>query len=370
VRLGSIDGVRVVSAILVVFHHFPSVDKGIGGNRRILSHITSYQETFWGYVLLIPVGPGKIAVQTFLIMSGIVSTYPCWRTGTINSYEKSLLKRFGRLALPVLPVQLVHLILYSLGYAYGNFSRFPSADSVRRSYTAGISSIFASELNGALWVLPYFLFAPVVSFAVQYPALKLRPQARIAWYLLCLLYLGGNFSDEKTVSEYFSVVVGVILSDVFSNRATSNSDFLKVGVLISFATLFFPWLPGEFYAHKLSQVICAASFILLAQFWGPLNLAMDNVVMQTLSKYTYQLYIWHLVVLNTFAASVTPKASAFQEKLFVYVVAYLIVFVVAFVSYWIIEVPCGRMVTSMVRWFTNDALNQRGNRYKPVPVQV
>eukprot|EP00121_Abeoforma_whisleri_P016435 Awhi_evm1s15083 len=318
--INSLSGVRTLSALVVIFHHISALDSSMSEGRTqrsLQAMIDSSNQNLWEWLLLVGAGPGSV---------------------------------------------------------------------VKNSFSQGLPSIFASQLSGSLWILEALFFAPFISLALQLPILGAAKKVRSLWYIGCLVYLIGNGYNPRTISAYFPVLVGVIFADLYSNgfslnvqQQSKNNNALVyshnhsgIDILpkvyrysILFLSVFFlcmPWFSSPFYAHSFSLVMCACAFVFLALFWEPVRASMDNGFFSRGAKYTYSLYIWHLLVLNTFGASVVPYFNTFLGKVFAYVAAYLATFLVTYVAYIYIEAPINRVIDSqMENILVNDDLRKMKN---------
>lgn len=355
----------------------PEKPVSVSVSRQLTS---SYQQSFWGYLLMFGIGPGKIAVETFLIVTGMVFSlklkqYRYEEKATtklriLARYQQSLLKRFPRLAFPVVPVQVVHLLLYRLGLAYGNYNKFPKPENIWKSLTVGLEGVFASDLNGALWVLKIFLFAPFFILAVEFTTFQLVPSRRRFVYLFYLVFLSGNIVAEQTISPYLSVFIGNLLvefqlahsalsseSSPSTGRSLVRNSMPKSYLLVALLLFSTPWIPW-FYGHLYSRICCATGFTFLGMFFPPLRRVLQLSFWDKLSKYTFQLYLWHLVVFNFFGATMIPVLRQLIETsvgsfMFATVVLYLLAILsallVAYCAYYLIERPSEAMVLRIER---------------------
>ena len=353
----SIHGVRVIAALAVVVHHFGAlnvdfqapVNNGVG--RRL-------NELPWAVAYIAGVGPGNIAVETFLTVAGFVAAYTTWSKGGVaQSYEKRLFKRYFRIAIPLIPVHLVNGLLFHFGLTHGNYARTPSREEVASSYRVGLFRfIYASDLNGALWIVEEFFLAPFVAAAVQLPVLRLLPLYRGMWYLACFLYCVGNVFEPQTISQYLSVVVGVALADlyfhIYSRLDARGSDSpLLLTALSAWLVLLMlsPYLPVPFYNVKFLIRVSGWAFVCFALFVRKLRCVFSNCLMRRLSRYTYEVYIWHLVVFHFFAKSVTPMHEG-TDLIGIYVLAIILVLVFAVVGYHAVERPGNWVTQKLIRY--------------------
>jgi peptidoglycan/LPS O-acetylase OafA/YrhL len=379
----------VVAAFVVIFHHIdilnPSLamDNAFGaGSARHLRMPDDERSLQLTSVVghLVGVGPGHVAVQCFFVLCGFVSALPglnsleearrCCAIGGFagdskklgavekffKSYQRILFKRFWRLALPVIPVQIVHATLWHYGLASGPYDKFPSPEVIREAYTQGIQSVFTPVLSGVLWVVENFLIAPFLVAAFLLPGFNLETKRRMLWYCMLLAYLIGNVYREETISAYLSVALGMVFCDLHVCESTGCEKYRRVMkhplmqlfLLVIFAL---PWFPAPVYAHRMAMILCASAFVLLALYSPLIRCLMDNKLMSLLAPYTYELYIWHPVILSLFEEVVRPKLDS---DIVLYIIGYGAVFIVTFVAYWLFEKPGMHFTDHLYKTFSGE----------------
>ena len=120
--------------------------------------------------MLTGTGPGKVSVQIFLVLAGFVAAHGAFvriveskqaeasgpsaapRENDVEilfkRYNESLLKRFWRLGLPLIPVQLIGVILWANELTYGPYFSVVAEEKVREAFSVGIPAIWSPVLSG------------------------------------------------------------------------------------------------------------------------------------------------------------------------------------------------------------------------------
>ena len=98
-----------------------------------------------------------------------------------------------------------------------------------------------------------------------------------------------------------------------------------------------PWYPIEsLYSSKSSMIVSAMAFIQISLYVRPVRFLMSNKVMKVLALFSYDVYIWHGVILSMFGQVVRPLI---RSDALLYVAGYGAVCLTSFVTFWIIEYP-------------------------------
>eukprot|EP00924_Labyrinthula_sp_SR-Ha-C_P004563 snap_masked-scaffold_1-processed-gene-4.37-mRNA-1 protein AED:1.00 eAED:1.00 QI:0/0/0/0/1/1/2/0/396 len=358
---------RAVCAIIVVLHHLPALnpwlvtsDKAFLGklvkSREFMfreptgamkkavqrpfhgappnSHEISMNEDWFSYLLLAGVGPGKIAVEVFLVLSGFLFALNFGKYDERQSHEAifACVYRVPRLLISLGPLQVTNFLLYWNGYTYGNFNSFPNSQLIVNSYLTGVQGLWASELNGALWILPWFLLSPVFILVLHNLWNELLPTKTT---------FVGNFKDEGTISYFLSIFLGFLLCKF------QNSKISQVHVILLMVVVSSPWFP-MFYASRYTRIMCGTSLVALSLYFKQ-NYIIWRVASSKLVKFiaeiSYQLYLWHLVVFNTFGASIYPSIVRSKNGLLILLYntsAFVVALFISTLAHYYIEVPSGK----------------------------
>ena len=359
--VGVLNGLRLLSAVVVVFHHIGALDNSLWdqealqkNQRRVRNRIKDYlpkkerqndrRFLFERPIILdlMPKMPGRVALATFIIIAGFVaahgvhtriksmrnSTNPTSSTKNMSAleitavalmkrYSNSLLHRYLRLALPVLPAVVLYQIFFQLAWIPGPYNTV-FANSTHREYyilsawaEGPIRGIFSSQLNGAFWIMPILFSAPFLSLSIQVPAFSLTPCGRAVWYCCILLYFGGSF-NTKTTDNNIMVVLGVVLADIYHCewKKWSRLKFLAFYCACLFAFLI-PWFPEPIYSAHITETIGGAGTFALIVFCPlqRLKSIFDNRCCKYFQGSAFYIYIWHLLIYGVCLINVEPHVS-------------------------------------------------------------
>jgi len=212
-RLVELEATRGVAAIVVVAYHL------------FLSFWLKPMTQLFGTPLFAFVN-GPAAVVTFFVLSGFVLTYRAFRDQETSSLISGAFKRWPRLALPIVTVNVVSGFLLATGlylnhevapltpfrYLDGFFAGAPYhpwPDMIAAIYE-GLFATFASStaayFNTVLWTMHFELFGSFLSFAAAALIVRLgAPGLAVAVFATALI---ASFHDPL----YVSFICGVLLA--------------------------------------------------------------------------------------------------------------------------------------------------------------
>ena len=110
-RIKYLDGLRGVLAVIVFVHHYFYLfcpDLVFGGNYEDFTNTGAF--SFYKIIALTPINiffnPG-MAIHFFFLLSGYVQTQSYFLNPDVSFLQKSMLKRYFRLAIPVVSVLML-----------------------------------------------------------------------------------------------------------------------------------------------------------------------------------------------------------------------------------------------------------------------
>jgi peptidoglycan/LPS O-acetylase OafA/YrhL len=317
-RLGSLDGLRGLAALVVVGHHLllasPAIANAVGypavGSTRWWLEFTPLK--------LFTAGPE--AVLIFFVLSGMVIVLPVIRKDGFD-WLGYYPRRFVRLYLPVLVSVLfaAALILSHPQVLGAEVSAWLGSYSVP---SLSLSQVFASldilatanELNNPLWTLRWeMLFSLALPI---YVVLAVRTAKH--WVVGGLATAVIVWVGFMTGTGYLQVLpvfyVGALIavhSDSLRQWAASRSESkwswlvgsaaLVGGALMLIASrLLDPALNSVFGLNALAQVVTlagATTLVLVSFLWRPAQSVLTIAPMRWLGRVSFSLYLVHVPIL-------------------------------------------------------------------------
>lgn len=312
-KLNSIQFLRAVAALLVVYEHSMNVQvKYSVSQEQGLFHLNHF---------------GCIGVDLFFVISGFIITYVANKYNGTSHGLYFLAKRFGRINPVYYIATLFYLAVYILRIAIYHESIEDSlkeiglqvSDSLLIFPTTSIVDSF-SPLLVVGWTLAfewlfYILFFSLIAFNVKRKALFL------GGIILCLVIIGriSHFNDLRMIFPTNPIMIeflfGVIICYFYLNvkkiSALVGAILLASGVLGYLLMVIYGFghvwhyqlvLSGDESMNRVLNWGVPSSFIVagavILEKEGRLNSLWSNKVSILMGDASYSIYLVHLTVLN------------------------------------------------------------------------
>lgn len=238
-RIRYLDGLRGVLAIIVFVHHYfyafwPELI--FGGNYQDFQSTGPF--SFYKIMALTPVNilynPG-MAIHFFFLLSGYVQTRNYFQNPEIIFLQKSLLKRYMRLAIPILPVLLLVFIFHSFFLIRKDLipaneltagwvkSLLPNSLHFFEVIKEALINCFRgnSRYYQVLWTMPTELINSFIVLGLLLILHNIKHQVKI---IICLALI-----QFIVLQEYYSVafVIGMLLAKLEVNSEKFNAFIAK-----------------------------------------------------------------------------------------------------------------------------------------------
>lgn len=335
-KLAYIDGLKGLGALMVYLCHFVfAFYYAAYSLQPEHAHTASNLEIALGKTPLNIFYNGNFAVQLFLVLSGFVLCLGYFKTQDKARLKDGAKKRYFRLAVPILVINLVVYLLMKAGlyynsqaaeitksmdwfYGFNNFEA--SLGEVLLESLAGCFLWGSNDYNGVLWTMPYlFLGALVIYLAAalvgRNPLRYVAYAVAMAVALVTNIYFVGVFfgffvcdvvcTQEKLMSWYkkqwwlslLCFAAGVYLAS-YPSIGTDMSGTI-------YGVLGVPRVVPYHLAGAALMLVGAVGNSWLQKVFGCKPLAF-------LGKVSYSLYLVHFPVIATFSSFFFLKL---QDKL-------------------------------------------------------
>jgi peptidoglycan/LPS O-acetylase OafA/YrhL len=320
-KLAHLEAMRGIAALVVVAAHMVSTFAPEG--------LYIWNREPW-YVLI----NGPAAVAFFFVLSGYVLTLAPLRTGDTILIVRGVIKRWPRLAAPVLIAVLFSCILWHAGLFWHKeaavitgskaLAMFPGEVSLSdqlpdMSFKAALAqgtwrTFFLGEryFLSPLWTMKFELFGSMVAFALAAALIAIRRRSLqvalllSAAALLCYrnpiyiaFWLGVLLAWSRTISDF-------TIPKLFAIPAALASFYL-----LGFSPVipgyrppsdFYGWLPVQnfVYIHSLASAALLAS----VAFCPPLRQPLDGIIGRKLGQYSFPVYLLHVLIIMSLGMAV------------------------------------------------------------------
>lgn len=228
-RLEYIEGYKGFACLCVLLSHFISAFCNVLVTSLPERQLTGdWFETWIGTTPLNIFYNGNFGVRVFFITSGFVLSYGFFRTKDENYLRKGAIKRYFRLVLPVVAVNVLTYLLMKLGLLYHqqaamvckSYDWLAAFNNFEPNFFGMLKEAFfgnffgnSAEYVGPLWTMTYEMMGSLLVFA--FLALFGKEKVRFVLYVLFLVL----FRE----SNYSHFVVGMALCDLMQGEY----DFIK-----------------------------------------------------------------------------------------------------------------------------------------------
>ena len=334
-----------------VFLFFPAMRSG----KMSLAH-NPLEERIYGTPVTL-LWAGTLAVAIFFVLSGFVLSIGFFRTGDQNIVKKLAIGRYLRLMLPALASLLIAWILIQFGaHALTNAAgevanstmlsnKWRNDPSLLSVIKAGALDIFVQykgtsgrAINHVLWTMNVEFFGSFLVFGF----LLLFAQSKRRWLTYIALVI-GTFG-----SWYLGFVIGVMIADAYHLGWLEKLKRWYLVLPMLAAAVFLGIFPKqhkgtiyEFFdlslfsaSERIVYLTISATLILLAVLSSrTLTRFLQTRFMSALGKYTFSLYLTHLLVIYTVSTSVVLLTHAQIG----YTKSVLLSFLVSVPCFWLVS---------------------------------
>jgi surface polysaccharide O-acyltransferase-like enzyme len=334
-----LDNLRVFSTLSVIIIHVSFC---------LFYQYGSIPNSFW-YIGLFYDGFARFSVPVFLMISGNLLL------GKEEEIHFFIIKRINRIIYPFLFWLSIYIIL--------NYNYFVVPEGQNLSYMELLKSVFLILKVGPyhFWyiymILGIYLFIPIIRKWVQNSSLNELLYFLIIWFITILFKMPKiNILrvslDLTNFTGYFGyVLLGYYLSRsefLVGKKTTFISVFLIVIGFIStvFLSYNFTVKQGhsiDFYFDFLTPNVCILAIGVFLLFKS-VSFNKKNNLVSFFSKYSYGIFLIHLLVLN-YLARIGIDAKFIHPILGIPITSILCIFISAGIVYGINKIPFGKYIS-------------------------
>ena len=357
-----LDGLRGLAALIVVIDHF-AISFFQGATDASIRPTHGPVEAAVQQTPLHILVSGNFSVCVFFILSGIVLSSKFFQTGNRTVVSASAIKRYPRLALPVLGCVLLAFLLMTVQA----FANVPAAQITGSTWLAalwqfpphffnalyqGSIGVFikgSSDYNTVLWTMKIELIGSFLVFALLFAIGKARHRY--------LIYLALGLLLIKTY--YLAFILGIALCDGYYHwgkptKATWHWIVWVPLTVVSLLLASFPvgTLTGTWFAFAQGVLPAGASVATTTHILGAFGLILALLYTPTLQdvlttkpmlyfgKISFALYLTHLYIVGSFSSYLFTKT----EPVFGYGLGFMIMIIPSILLIWLVADLFNRLV--------------------------
>jgi len=337
-RISLLEGLRGIAALVVVIWHstlaFAPERAGIF---KGFDHSSSWMGKPW-FVLI----NGTGAVALFFVLSGFVLTLSAIRQADNRVIYRGLLKRWPRLALPVVVSTVASWALFRLGFYHfteaANVSNSPWLAAFgfakeipvdRRLVDAVAQGVFLTfwrgdaYFNSSLWTMHFEMVGSLIVFAGAIVFNTFRRSNWICGPVIAGMFLGAYLSSPWYVCFVIGFMISVFAHRIPSLKPTAIAVLVLAGIyLLGFSqpSEYYSWLwwPNFIIVNGIGSSLL---IIALLQIKAPRSL---NHICLMLGELSFPIYLIHLLVIMSIGSSIYleyGKIAAFVSVMVFSVIA-------------------------------------------------
>ena len=292
----SLDFLKILAAIGIVFHHFQSIT-GV----RYDNFINFYGSWFeWG-----------LLVEFFFILSG----YFMYRyVNVIKSGGVTLFEWWKKRAVRLIPMAAITVVFFEIVLLIHNSFFTPNLWGLKPSLWEAVTAMLCVQegwgfpnpiINNSIWYISSLMFCYVLFYIVT--ALSEKLKCNPIYFYVATVFIGIGvrnygidlpFLNWQMSRGYYAFFFGLLLSAYLSNQTISKKHVIGSLSVIAFCIVAF------IFAHQ--YVIPHLNFVLTFLFYPalvilfetkPVRSVFRHKIWGTVSAISFEVYLWHLPLL-------------------------------------------------------------------------
>lgn len=319
-KLDYIDGLKVLACLMIFnFHFINAFYCGIYSLNPADFHVPGLEYVLGATPLNLLMG-GKFGVRIFMTISGFFVGYRFFTTGDESSLGGGVVKKYFRLVLPIVVVNILIYVLMLLGaykndeasiltgcqVFFGNYNQFsPNLFAAVKEAALGCFITGENQYNGPLWFIYYEFWGTILVAAII--SLLGKTKARYVAYAASAILL--------IRTDFLPFILGAVVCDLtyaepkWLHKLSSKKWLMYLCLLFGLFLGSFPPI-GERYEGTMYQYfpakvllfyIIGSSMVLYAllHLEAP-NKLLGNKAFVWFNKSSYGFYLLHFPIMCTF----------------------------------------------------------------------
>jgi peptidoglycan/LPS O-acetylase OafA/YrhL len=314
-KLIELESLRGIAAFVVLLHHFLLEFAPHLHGRNFPDDPTAMVRS-----PLFALINGSAAVAVFFVLSGFVLTFRAMERRDWRQIVVGAAKRWPRLALLVLIVNLCSAVFLILGlyvhqgYAWTNPQTYQGpVDIIMNAFREGLYKTFwerSAYFNPSIWTMRYEFYGSLLSYGCALLVLTSRSFGISLWIgSAVLLFTAVSFGND---GGYFAMLIaGVMIARVYISRSIEFNTTVTVAFAVCAILLCgYDGLsrPTGFYSFmepiaslKTEQIVHGLGAVMvlsLALFAEPVRWVLNMPYARMLGRLSFPIYLVHLPILS------------------------------------------------------------------------
>lgn len=375
VKLDYLDGLKVLACLSIFNFHFINFFYP-GAYSLLPEHFhTQALEYIFGSTPLNIIAGGKFGVRIFMTLSGFFVGYRFFLTGEKKSLKTGVIKKYFRLILPIVLVNVLIFVLMSLG-AYknhdasllagseifvGNYNTFaPNFFAALKEAFWGCFVTGENQYNGPLWFIYYEFFGTLLIAAIL--SLLGESRARYIVYAVCaVLFIR---------SDFLPFVLGTVVCDLtyqtpaWLERLSKQKWLMWLTLMLALFLGSFPpigeRMEGTLYQFFPLKIILFYNIGAAMLVYALLHLSGPAKVLSIkpftwFNRYTYGFYLIHFAVLCTFSCgfylALESRMNYHVLAVLNFILSFVLTTVLSFLMNRFVEKPGMKLAARIGKYF-------------------
>lgn len=387
-RIEWIDGLKGLSCIFIVLHHFilgyyPAAYHGTDG----FSHFSSGIDIAFSQSPFAVFTIGDFWVTIFCMISGIVIANQVWKMREDKQFSKALLKRYPRLVLPVFFVSVIVFLMLQIGLFYNvqassmthsewlsmfylDKSSVPELflDSFVDTWFVGMRLVYSN----AFWMLNDLFAGSFLAYILAYMGKELKKRMALVYIFVSILYLSIN---SRMADFALGVLAAFLFIMIKDSMAEKKKIYLAIGIVLLIVGLLLGAYPvaveptngyrflsvieniyaGRLVAYRFYHKIAAFCLLMGIEMVSGVKKVLAVKPCLFLGQISYSVYLIHIPVLFSLTAFLFVKLqtvfTGYNLRAFVCLVISLFAIVLlAWLYYRFVEKQCVRFTNWLIEW--------------------
>ena len=324
-RIVTLDIIKFICSILIVFHHFQQITGAVFESINFKGGKFSF-----AYV-----------VELFFMISGFFCAYTYKDEESFTSYFLRKIKRYYPMAIlsiiVIVFIEGINYLLFGTPIKTDGLGIWTIFSSLTLIFPQGITVLEGLGINNPLWYLGVLNLCYILFYFLNK---KINEDKILKYILVVFLMLGFRtheinipFFTPMTIRGYIPFFIGIVLCYAYTNNEKIVSSNKTLIAMIVFLLLILFLFKFNYYVFcdNMYGILCFIIYPILLLIMLSLDRHIKfNKLFDILGKMSFEVYIWHFPIINIL---ITLQRLSLVEYKYSYVYMFLFSFFVIVVAF-------------------------------------